>query len=227
MGLYKYSMAEEEGVKTAKAQQHDMSCSYKDLSQVFAAIRGKTVAGSRKVLDDAIAMKKAIRYHKFATKIGHRSNLGGKKGRYPKKECKIALSLLENAVANAVQKGMDESALYVMHAASYKQNVLKRYRKYFASSRTLGYGKQSTWSNYVTCWAEMVLGEKQVPEGKKKQGEAKIQVKAPAAAKAKESVQQSAPKKKPAEKAPEEKKAAAASTESKETAKPKAETAKV
>ncbi len=207
MGLYKYSMAEEEGVKTAKAQQHDMSCSYKDLSQVFAAIRGKTVPDARKVLDEAIEMKKAIRYHKFATKIGHRSNLGGKKGRYPKKECKIALSLLENAVANAVQKGMDESALYIMHAASYKQNVLKRYRNYFASSRTLGYGKQSTWSNYVTCWAEMVLGEKQVPEGKKKAGEAKAPVKAPAAGKAKES----APKKKPAEKAPEEKKAQAVS----------------
>jgi len=104
MGLYKYSMAEDEGVKTAKAQQHDMNCSYKDLSQVFAAIRGKRIADARKVLDETISMKKAIRYHKFATKIGHRSELGGKKGRYPKKECKIAWHCLKTPLRTRCRK---------------------------------------------------------------------------------------------------------------------------
>ena len=200
MGLYKYSMAEDEGVKTAKAQQHDMNCSYKDLSQVFAAIRGKRIADARKVLDETISMKKAIRYHKFATKIGHRSELGGKKGRYPKKECKIALALLENAVANAVQKGMDESALYIKLAASYKQNVLKRYRNYFVGSRTLGYGKQAIWSNYVTCWAEMVLGERQ-GEASSADKKAKAREKAPKA-KEREPAPKQEKKAEPSEKKP-------------------------
>ncbi|MEM4255314.1 MAG: 50S ribosomal protein L22 [Candidatus Norongarragalinales archaeon] len=175
MGLFKYSVVEDESVKTSKAQQHDMNCSYKDLSQVFAAIKGKTVADAVSILNGAVEMKKAIRYHKYAKHIGHRSELGGKKGRYPKKECKIALDLLENAKANAVHKGMDESALYVKHAAAYKQNVLKRYKNYFTSPRTLGYGKQSIWSNYVTCWAELVLGERQPAE---KKGGAKQEKKA-------------------------------------------------
>lgn len=185
MGLFKYSVIEKEGEKAAKAQQHDVNCSYKDLSQVFAAIKGLSVVQAEKILNEAVEMKKAIRYHRFAKHIGHRSELGGKKGRYPKKECKIALSLLENAKANAVHKGMDESALFVKHAASYKQNVLKRYRNYFASSRTLGYGKQSIWSNYVTCWAEVVLGEKEVkePKGVKKAEAKPVKAEAKPAAK--------------------------------------------
>lgn len=159
MGLYKYSMELVKGEKLGKAQLHDVNCSYKDLSQVFASIRGKSVKDAEKILEEAVSMKRAIPYAKFSTKIGHRSELGGRKGRYPKKECKIALDMIQNARSNAVQKGLDETALYVKQAAAYKQNVLKRYRNYFASSRTLGYGKNPIWSNYVTCWAELVLAE--------------------------------------------------------------------
>ncbi|MFH1056219.1 MAG: 50S ribosomal protein L22 [Candidatus Micrarchaeota archaeon] len=169
MGLFKYSVQEKEGEKWGKAQLHDVNCSYKDLSQVFSAIKGLRLRFAEEVLNDAISMKKAIPYHKFATKIGHRSELGGKKGRYPKKECKIALQMIENAKANAVKNGLDETMLFVKHAASYKQNVLRRYRRIFGSSRTLGYGKQSLWSNFVTCWAELVVAEvKSEKSGKEK-----------------------------------------------------------
>jgi len=172
MSLFKYSIAEEEGEKWGKAQLHDLNCSYKDLSQVFSAIKGKSVSEAEKILNDAISLKKAVPYGKFAGKLGHRSELGGRKGRYPKKECGIALDLIENAKANAVQKGLDESALFVKHCAAFKQNVLRRYRRTFAGPRTLGYGKQALWSNYVTCRAELVLAEKKQA---KETGEAKKQ----------------------------------------------------
>ena len=171
MPLFKYSVAEEKDEKWGKAQLHDVNCSYKDLSQVLGAIRGKSVKEAEKILNEAIALKKAIPFRKFNTGMGHRSELGGQKGKYPKKECRFALELLENARANAIARGLDEARLFVKHAASFKQNVLKRYRRTFAGSRTLGYGKQALWSNYVTCRAELVLAEK--PEDEKEKAKKK------------------------------------------------------
>ena len=160
MPLFKYSVAEEKGEKWGKAQLHDVNCSYKDLGQVLAAIKGKSVKEAEKILNEAIALKKAIPFKKFNTGMGHRSELCGQKGKYPKKECRFALELLENARANSVARGLDEAVLFIKHACAYKQNVLKRYRRTFAGSRTLGYGKQALWSNYMTCRAELVLAEK-------------------------------------------------------------------
>jgi len=165
-GLYRFSFKEKEGEKLGKAQLHDLNCSYKDLSQVLGAIRRKPIGEARVILNEAIDLKKAIRFRKFSGRLGHRSELGGQKGKYPKKECKFALELLQNAVSNAIVKGLDESALVVKHGAAYKQNVLKRYRKFFAGSQTLGYGKQAIWSNYGLAWAELAVGEGKTAEKK-------------------------------------------------------------
>lgn len=177
MGLYRFSFKEAEGQKLGKAQLHDLNCSYKDLSQVLLSIKGKNIKQAKSILNDAIEMKKAIPFVKFAGRLGHRSELRGQRGKYPKKECKIAIQLLDNAVANAVVKGLDESNLIITHSASYKQNVLKRYRKFFAGPAVLGYGKNAIWSNYVLAWAELAVGE-----GAKKESKAsKKEVKAPKA----------------------------------------------
>ncbi|MFH1779983.1 MAG: 50S ribosomal protein L22 [Candidatus Micrarchaeota archaeon] len=165
MGLYKYSF-ETKGLGTA--QIHDVDCSYKDLSQVLRAIKRKNIIEAKKVLNDAIQMKKPIRFTKFNTGMGHRSELGGKKGKYPKKECKYAMQLLNNAIANSIKKGMDETKLVVKHASANKQNVLRRYRHQFVGSATLGYGKHAMWSNYVTAKAEIGLGEEEPRTQKKK-----------------------------------------------------------
>jgi len=159
MAVFKYSLKEKQ--KHGKAQLHDIDASYKDLTQVCKVVKNKSVSQARKVLNDAVILKKAIRYHKFAKGLGHRSELGGKRGRYPKKECKFVLALLENAVANAIAKGLDETKLFVTHAAAFKQNTFKRYRRTWAGSATLGYGKQAVWSDYVTARAELVVVEKE------------------------------------------------------------------
>jgi hypothetical protein len=101
--------------------------------------------------------------------LGHKRELGGKRGRYPKKECALVKTLLRNAVANASHKGLDEKRLFVRHAAAFKQNSFSRYRKFWASSATLGYGKRAVWSNYETARCELVVEEREVKEKKKKE----------------------------------------------------------
>jgi ribosomal protein uL22 len=157
MGVYDFSV--KLGSGDAGAQVIDVNASYKDMSQVCRAIKHKPVAKAREVLEQAISKKKAIQYSKFAKHLGHRKELGGKRGRYPIKEAKVALRLLNDAVANARQKALDTESLVVSHAAAYKQRVYPRYRKYWASGTILGYGKQSIMSRYVTCRAELVVSE--------------------------------------------------------------------
>lgn len=167
MGLYKYAFKVQDEKRVGRAQVHDVNASHKDLSQVLGAIKHKTIAQALKILGEAISKTKAIPYKKFAKRLGHRGELGGKKGRYPIKEAKIALELLKNAIANAEAKGMDKSNLVVTNAAAWKQNVFMRYRKYWASGIIIGYGRQAYASRYVTCRAEITLIESKPKEEKK------------------------------------------------------------
>ena len=159
MALYNYSRDFKDEL-VGRAQGHDLNAAYKDLTQVCRAIRGQHPDKAKKILEEAIALKTAIPYSKFNTGMGHRSELGGKKGRYPKKECKMILALLENAVANAEHAGLSKENMFVKHAAAYKQNVFPRHRKYWASGMILGYGKQATWANYATAWAEVIVADR-------------------------------------------------------------------
>ncbi len=169
MGLYKYSIEIPDEKKAARAQVHDVNASYKDLSQVLGAIKGKSVKEAGQILENCISMKKAIPFKKFAKHLGHRSELGGKKGKYPKKEAKIALQLLKNAVANGDSKGLEKESLYVYGAAAYKQNVFMRHKKYWASGIVIGYGKNAFASKYVTCWAELTLLERPASKERKEE----------------------------------------------------------
>jgi len=168
MGLYKYSHKTKDEKKVARAQVHDVNASYKDLTQVMNAIRGKKYEEAVKILEETIAMRMPIRYRQHATNLGHRPQLGGRKGRFPKKEAKIVIDLLKNAKANADSKGLEN--LRVSAAAAHKQDVFMRYRKYFASGIIIGYGRQSFASKLVTAWVEIALEE--IPGAKKK--EAKV-----------------------------------------------------
>ncbi len=167
MGLYKYSVKADKA-KVGQAQGYDLDVSYKDLCNVCAALRNRNVAKARSILDDAIALKIPILFKKFNTGVGHRSQLGGRKGRFPKKECRAALAILNNAVANATKKGLDESLLCVKSACAYKQNVLPRYRRTWVGGAALGYGKQAIRSDYVTARMEITVEERPALPGKPK-----------------------------------------------------------
>lgn len=159
MSIYKFSYIVKDEKEVARAQAYDLDASYKDLTNVMIAIKGRTIAQAKKILEECIAMKTPIIYKKFNKGLGHRSQLGGLKGRFPKKEAKIALVLLKSAEGNANFKGLDIPTLIVRQGAAYKQSVMRRYRQHFGSSITLGYGKQAIWSNYETCRAEIVLAK--------------------------------------------------------------------
>ncbi|MBI5635745.1 hypothetical protein HY993_02160 [Candidatus Micrarchaeota archaeon] len=159
MSLYGYSA--KIGENQVPAQAYDLNCSYKDLTQVARAVKNKPVRIARKILQNAIDKAMPIRYFTYNTRIGHRPQLGGQKGRYPIKEAKMALKLLNSAVSNALNKGFDEKNLFVKTAAAYKQNTIPRYKRFFATSVTLGYGRQAIRADYETARLELILESKE------------------------------------------------------------------
>jgi len=132
----------------AKAQQYNIDASYKDLAAVCDNIRGLNADEGVKYLQ-AVLSGFPVEYRKWNKKLGHRRELGGKKGRYPIKAAGIVLSVLNNAIANATSKGLDN--LVIVHAAANKQAIYPRLQSK---------GRQMR-ANYETARVEVILAGKE------------------------------------------------------------------
>lgn len=104
----------------------DVNASFKDLGAVCTAIRYRSVASAMELLDAVSAGERPIRYMRHNASMGSRHELGGKKGRTPKKCATIVRKVLVNASANAENKGFDPDAMYVVHASANKSMIASR-----------------------------------------------------------------------------------------------------
>src|SRR5277367_6614151 len=86
------------------ASTSDVNASFKDLCAVCDAIRYKPIASAIKVLDEVINENRAVEYKRHNRYMGSRHELGGKRGRYPKKCAMIVRKVVINAAANAANK---------------------------------------------------------------------------------------------------------------------------
>lgn len=168
---YSYEIREE--ADFAKARTEDVNASYKDLSQVCYNIRRKPAEAAVKLLEEAKAMKRPIRYRSNNTGMGHRKELQGQKGRWPVKCVGIVLKCLKSAIANAGEKGLSED-LIVVHASANKKRSHMRY----ASK-----GRRNV-SKLETARVEIVLREKLESKKERVAETTKKKAEAPAAPKA-------------------------------------------
>lgn len=106
----------------AKAIGKDLSISTKDSIEISNFIRGKTLEKVRKQLLDVLEKKRAIPYKRFNMSRGHKP---GKiaAGRYPIKATAHFLKLIDSVEANAHNKGLDTSSLYLYHVVSNRSST--------------------------------------------------------------------------------------------------------
>ncbi|MGC8669891.1 MAG: 50S ribosomal protein L22 [Candidatus Micrarchaeia archaeon] len=109
------------------AGANDINASFKDLTAVCDSIRYKKATDAIALLDSIINEGKPIPYRKFNKGMGSRHELGGRKGRYPKKAASIVKKVVLNAYANAANKGFMPEDMYVVHAAANKTEINRRY----------------------------------------------------------------------------------------------------
>ncbi|MEM0057828.1 MAG: 50S ribosomal protein L22 [Candidatus Bathyarchaeia archaeon] len=125
-----YSIPEEalDPEKTVKASGREIRVSHKSAREICKTINGMTLTEAKKFLRDVIAKKKAVPFRRFKKKAAHRHGLEkAYAGKYPVKAAKQILKILENAEANAENKGLDTERLKIIHASAYPGMKIKRY----------------------------------------------------------------------------------------------------
>lgn len=134
----------------ARSRVEGVDASVKDLVEVCGNIRYKPVGQALALLEAAAEGLVPILYRGNNRHLGHRRELGGRKGRYPKKSVKIVLGALRSAIANAQSKGLSEE-LIVMHACANKK---------VEHGRLSPKGRRN-YSGLITARIEIVLKEKE------------------------------------------------------------------
>jgi large subunit ribosomal protein L22 len=115
--------------KTVKASAREIRVSHKSAREVCRTIKGMMLTKAKQYLKDVVDKKKPVPYRRFTKKLGHRHGLvKAYAGRYPVKTAKHVLKVLEEAEANAENKGLDIDRLRIIHAAASQGMKMKRFK---------------------------------------------------------------------------------------------------
>jgi len=148
---YNYGYVGKAGEAIAKAQAYDIDVSYKDMCEVCSDVRGTLAEPALTRLTLVAQGKAAVRYtDRHGKRLGHRRELGGRKGRWPKKAARLVHKVLENALANANAKGIQVP--FIAHISANKHRTFPRLAPK---------GRQMR-HNYETARIEIVLTESAV-----------------------------------------------------------------
>jgi large subunit ribosomal protein L22 len=130
MPTYRYSIIGIDPDKTAIASGRNMRVSPKQCREVCAAIKGLMLDKAIELLESVIQEKTWIPYKRHYKKRGHHP--GMKKwaaGGHPVKASQHILKILKNAEANADNKGLDIDRLRIMHAATHRGQIYKKFQQ--------------------------------------------------------------------------------------------------
>lgn len=134
---------------TARAIGRELSISPKASVEVCREIRGMMVEDAMQYLEDVIALKRPVRYHRYNGQVGHRKGKKFGAGRFPKKTAKAILDVIKHAQHNAEYKGLDSDNMKITHIASSRGMIVEGYMP-----RAHG---RSTPFNHETANIEVVL----------------------------------------------------------------------
>jgi large subunit ribosomal protein L22 len=166
-----YAYQPQKDEKIAKAQLKNIDASFKDLANTCTFIRGMNAKEALSLLELASKKIIPIPYPRYNKKLGHRRELGGKKGRYPVKSAKIVAKVLKDAIANAKFLGLNEDNLYVAYAVANKHRIEKR----IAPKGPRRAGKPSNpkrgprYSNLEYSFVQIILKEKEAENKEEKE----------------------------------------------------------
>ncbi|MBC7112613.1 MAG: 50S ribosomal protein L22 [Candidatus Methanomethyliales bacterium] len=126
-----YSTLEYDPDKMARASGRDLRISPKEAREICNAIRHMRLDDAIEYLKRVIDKKEGVPYRKFKSNVPHHSEIANRfgipSGRYPVKACSEILKVLENAKANAENKGLDIESLRIRHACAQAAMKIRNY----------------------------------------------------------------------------------------------------
>lgn len=127
MPTYGYSIIGIDPDKTSVSSGRNMRCSPKHCREICNAIRGLMLDKAIELLENVIEEKAWIPYRRHKGKRGHHAGVKWAAGGHPVKASQYILKVLRNAEANADNKGLDIDRLRVIHAATSRGRIYKKY----------------------------------------------------------------------------------------------------
>jgi large subunit ribosomal protein L22 len=100
---------------TVRAVGRNLGISPKQSVEICKYVRGRQLNQAKMLLNQAIAMIRAVPFTRFNNGLGHKPGMSA--GRYNPKACSEILKVLESAEANAKNKGYNSADLKVVHIA--------------------------------------------------------------------------------------------------------------
>ncbi len=127
MPKIKYSLTQVNDEATAKSMGKDLDLSLKKTRELCKLIKGMHIDKAKKTLRNIIEKRQAVPFKRFRSGAGHKKNLQKwDSGRYPAKSAKEVLKVIENAEANAEDKGLELEKLWVKHVLVKEGPKLER-----------------------------------------------------------------------------------------------------
>lgn len=151
MGRFKYAFQNYDKVKHVRTSVREKGISHKHAREVAAAIRGLSIDKARDFLEAVINKQRAVKFGRYKTQVGHRSDPGIMAGRYPVKTAKEFIKALDNLEANADYKGLDMYRLRIVNTTVHKGVKIERF-----TPRAMG---RATPKNNILTHVEIVAEE--------------------------------------------------------------------
>ena len=128
MPSWRYSVTGLDPEKTAMASGRDLRIKPKAAREICHFIKGMKLSKAKETLQKVIDLKMPVPYYRFRLKVPHRREAQGfDAGRYPQKAASDILKVLEAVEANAEFKGLSTDNLKIIHMASHKGRIIKKF----------------------------------------------------------------------------------------------------
>lgn len=138
----------------AKARLEGVNASYKELAEVCGRIQNKKSEWAVEFLQQVSEGEIPVLFKRHNKNMGHRRELGGKKGRYPQKAAKFVLKTLQSAIANGRTLGLGD-VFTIMSASANKKEIYPRLAPKGRQARSF----------LETARIEIVLKGEDIPKG--------------------------------------------------------------
>jgi len=102
----------------------------KHAREICAVIKGMKVERAKTYLEKVIQLKQSVPFRRYKKKQAHRKDLKQFKwyaGRYPQKAAARIYEILTSVESNAEYKGLDIELCRIIHAATHRGRIIKRY----------------------------------------------------------------------------------------------------
>ncbi|MFX0040032.1 MAG: 50S ribosomal protein L22 [Promethearchaeota archaeon] len=132
MPTWGYSFTEQkyDSERLAKASGRDIRIKPKQAREICAVIKGMKVDQAKNFLEKVIRLEQSVPFRRHKKKVAHKHDLKQFKwyaGRYPQKAAARIYEILTSVESNAEYKGLDIDLCRIIHAATQRGRIIKRY----------------------------------------------------------------------------------------------------